>query len=215
LKQYKLKILDILEVAEECYILNVEKPPGFIFSPGDWVYLDPSNKGDFNMPFSIATSPDENMLVFLLRGGASDFKKSIIGLNIGEDITLSNPYSTEQIKFDKPLCLIAAGMGIAPCLSIMKYATDVNFKLGVSLLFVNRSSALPLQDEIEQLIGQLANSSLEVMLTAGLPLDDRLMLIENFLTKNNIGVNHSTYAFGPPAIKQIVDELLTQREVTS
>lgn len=67
--------------------------------------------------FSIASVPDENIVMFSTRivEGCSQFKKKLLELEVGDEIELETPQGKFLIdNFDRPICVIAGGIGITP-----------------------------------------------------------------------------------------------------
>lgn len=198
MKNFETAVISIKHLVGDCAILEVEKPRNFIYSPGQWVYLCPDQAGTQYLPMSIASSPTESTLVFLFREGLSAFKRTLQTLVPNNHVILRLPDIKPLILFDKSLLLIAGGIGISPCRSIIKYAVDTDFDLGINLLCINRTTLIPYDSDINILISGLNHSEKENITTHGLQDTQRQRRIETFVKRHRDGCN--TYEFGPPKL---------------
>src|SRR5713226_8746085 len=93
-------------------------------------------------PFSIASSPTEDFLLFTTRiRPESAFKRSFERLKPGDTLTLIGPVGRFVLPSDSSnhLVFLGAGIGITPFRGMIKYATDRQLPHKITLLYSNRT----------------------------------------------------------------------------
>lgn len=108
-------------VAEDTLACYVSRPPGFDFSPGQYVdvtlvappYEDAQGP---TRSMSIASAPDEADLLLLMRLRDTAFKRSIAELPIGAPVLLDGPADDLSLRGadGRRIVMIAGGVGVAP-----------------------------------------------------------------------------------------------------
>lgn len=105
-----------------------------------FLYSDP--KG-MSRVFSIASSPnDKNRISIAFRDSGSGFKRTLTKLPIGSLVDIEGPfgYFTLPQNSSQPIVFIAGGIGITPCLSMIRYATEEKLVHPITLLYANRNT---------------------------------------------------------------------------
>lgn len=89
--------------------------------------------------YSISSSPhDPHTSITVKKIGL--FSGKLHSLKVGDTFTISSPYGFFNTRNDKPIVAIAAGVGIAPIWSIIRYEySRQHDHLPVSLLYSNKS----------------------------------------------------------------------------
>lgn len=103
--------------------------------------------------FTISSAPVERTINISTRISSSPFKTALNSLKPGEKITthsLGGEFVWEQDD-DSPVTLVAAGIGITPFRSILLERSATAKSLNATLLYFNRTDAVPFQKELEQL----------------------------------------------------------------
>lgn len=123
-KKDKYKVLSVDNPYEDYYVVKLE-------AHKEWI---PGEHGIFRIPdrniegkkwraFSIASVPSEGYMMIGTRTGKqiSSFKKALISLKQGDEISISGPFGWFKLQ-DKtsPLVLIASGVGITPIRALLK-----------------------------------------------------------------------------------------------
>ena len=107
-----VKILAVKELAEHCKGFVVERPQDFLYHPGQYMLIEIAE--DYGTPFSLASSPTEEVLKFatVIRDG-SPLKEEMDAKEPGNNFIVSGPYG-ELIyeKKEKKIGLIAGGIGV-------------------------------------------------------------------------------------------------------
>ena len=142
-----LKILSVEKNTEDSVILsfkipeNLKKP--FSFKAGQYITLEKKiNEKIIRRPYSICSSPDENILkvgIKKVKGGVFSTYANR-NLKAGDFIKVSNPEGKFIYKnIDNSIIAIAAGSGITPIISIIKTILNKKTLSKIHLLYVNKS----------------------------------------------------------------------------
>lgn len=149
--------------------------------------------------FTIASAPVEGTVNISTRISASPFKTALNALKPGEKITthsLGGKFVWEEDD-DTAVTLVAAGIGITPFRSILLQRSATAKPLNATLLYFNRTDAVPFQKELEN----LAQKHLEfhMKLIVGEPITAEKILLLAPTAKEQV-----VYLSGPePLVKSI------------
>lgn len=132
-------------VADETLAVTLERPPGFVFRPGQYVDItlcEPRYDDEMGRvrSMSIASAPSEPDLLFLMRMRDSAFKRSLVEMPVGHPMLIDGPADDLALPMtgERPLVLFAGGVGIAPFLSAVREAASTGAPLDALLLYSNR-----------------------------------------------------------------------------
>lgn len=146
-KLYDSKILNRKEIAEDTFELELGLQNDFNFQAGQYIWLilpnllyeDPRGQ---RRAFSICSSPNKKGLIdIIFRKSASGFKKTLIELPINSYVQVYGPFGSMILPQEPPplTVLIAGGTGIAPFLSIIRFATEQEDPRKILLIYSNVS----------------------------------------------------------------------------
>jgi len=151
----------------------------FNFKPGQYVMLsftDVLGKLFINHPFSIASSPTDDNLVFGIRV-IGKFTQTLCKLPQGTKIDVLGPFGTfvfDEAKYSEAV-FIAGGVGVTPFISAIKYATKKSLTNKLTLLYSNRGlNSTLFYDDIKQLVTVNPNFSAQIAITGEVVPDDAL-----------------------------------------
>ena len=117
--------------------------------------------------FTIASSPYEKDLVFVMRLRDSEFKNKMISLTIGEIIDAEGPTGHKFIIHDNkkiPAVFISGGIGITPTISMLKQIMHDRIPYRIILFYSNRKEEdISFKEEIKELENK--NENLKVIFT--------------------------------------------------
>lgn len=118
----------------------------FPFKPGQYVQLTQGapryqdEKGN-SRSFSIASSPDDSLLLIATRLTGSAFKRSLAEVALGTRVDVQGPMGSFVLPQDatSPLALVAGGIGITPFRSMIKTVTEQRRPHRLTLIYSNRT----------------------------------------------------------------------------
>jgi ferredoxin-NADP reductase len=142
---YQSTLLGRTEVAKETMSFHFEKPRGFLFKAGQYIDLtllhsESGSSNGLTHTFSIANSPFAEDLVVTTRMRDSMFKRALSALPIGAEVGIEGPMGSFCLHNNtaRPAVLLAGGIGIAPFLSMLSYATAERLRHPIFLFYANR-----------------------------------------------------------------------------
>lgn len=156
--QSSVMLLERNEIAPETYQYFFEKPDGFEFVAGQYVFLDfshPVNRDDrpSMRAMSIASAPYEDRLMIVMRDSDSAFKKNMRAMQVGDEILLKGPLGHIAIpeNLHQPVTFIIAGVGITPVRSMVKQEEHIRSFRPVTVIYSNRTQAdIALREDLEK-----------------------------------------------------------------
>ena len=183
MNRFHLPVISKREVAENTLEVSFDiSSVEFNFLPGQYVRVvlpklsknaEPRGNG---REFSICSSPnDKKRLTVAFRRSGSKFKQLLAAIPLGEVVVVEGPYGNMTFpKNDSPLIFIAGGTGIAPFMSMVRWATERKLPNKISLIYANRNegSAIYLSElaalakqnknfEIKKIFGLITRDILE------------------------------------------------------
>ncbi|CAM3787493.1 ferredoxin--NADP reductase [Castellaniella denitrificans] len=138
-------LLRIDDIARDTVAVHFRKPGDFLFQPGQTLSLTlPSDAPDapaLRHTFSLVSAPHESELCIATRVRATPFKQALARLRPGAELRFSGPYGklTPPAATDRPLALIAGGIGITPFVGMLRDAAHRNSGQRFLLLYSNRT----------------------------------------------------------------------------
>ncbi|MEA3322844.1 MAG: FAD-dependent oxidoreductase, partial [Patescibacteria group bacterium] len=161
--QYTTTLAQKNIIAQNTYQLLITKPKDFSFAPGQYMFLDfpdpvYTDESPSFRAMSIAASPHEEYLMFVMRGSDSAFKKNMMEMKEGDEMIIKGPMghvmlpsnSTQSITF------LVAGVGITPARSMIKYEEHAKSEREITLLYASRTKdSIAFYDELKNV--QLSN----------------------------------------------------------
>jgi ferredoxin-NADP reductase len=142
---YQSTLLGRTEVAEGTMAFQFETPKDFVFKAGQYIDLtlsssQPEPSNGLTHTFSIASSPFEKELVVTTRMRNTVFKQALSILPIGTEVRIEGPMGSFNLHKNtaRPAVFLAGGIGIAPFLSMLSYATGEKLRHPIVLFYANR-----------------------------------------------------------------------------
>jgi ferredoxin-NADP reductase len=128
----------------------------FPFKPGQYVNITQAvpryqdEKGN-SRSFSIASSPEDPLLLIATRLTGSAFKRSLAEVALGTRVDVQGPMGSFVLPQDatKLMVFVAGGIGITPFRSMIQTATERKLPHQLTLIYSNRSpEGAPFLDEL-------------------------------------------------------------------
>jgi ferredoxin-NADP reductase len=142
---YQGTLLGRTEVAEGTMAFQFEKPKDFVFKAGQYIDLtlsssQPGSSNGLTHTFSIASSPFEKELVVTTRMRNTVFKQALSILPVGAKVRIEGPMGSFNLHKNtaRPAVFLAGGIGIAPFLSMLSFATGEKLRHPIVLFYANR-----------------------------------------------------------------------------
>lgn len=146
MNKLKIKLISVQEIADNTMQYNFTKSKKFNFKAGQFVVLDIINpKFSDDRPsfrsLSIASSPHESILSFIMRYSDSAFKKSIKELKDGDEVFIKGPFGHMHLPENEitPVVFLVAGVGVTPALSMIRFLDNKTLKNPVTVFYANRT----------------------------------------------------------------------------
>lgn len=156
--------------------------------------------------FSIASVPEENIVLFSTRivDDCSQFKKRLLELEVGDEIELESPQGRFLIdNFDRPICVIAGGIGITPVRAFLEQLDYANKDpKEMVVLYSDDRGEFAYEDTLKQI--EKKHRGLEVVF-----INDRnvfVVKIEEFAMRD--GNDALYYIAGTPGMNAFITEKL-------
>jgi len=224
---YLVKLKDRRQVAERTMAFQFEKPEGFTFKAGqsiDMTLINPSETdGEGNgRAFSIASAPDEGMLLVATRMRDTAFKRVLGAMPIGSQVKIEGPFGNLVLHNNqaRAAVFLAGGIGITPFRSILLRAAREQLSHRLFLFYANRrpEDASFLQ-ELEALQRQNTSYTFVPTMTDMSRLDPSRQgetgRINQTMLANHLKSAASPiyYIAGPPGMVRAMRTLLNSMEV--
>lgn len=142
---YTATLIERRLVAEGTMAFHFDKPPQFVFTPGQFVdvtLLQPTETdaaGD-SRAFSIASAPHEDTIMVATRLRETAFKRELQRMPLGSTVRMEGPFGTLVLHSDqtRPAVFLAGGIGITPFRSIVVHAALQRSPQRLVLFYSNR-----------------------------------------------------------------------------
>ncbi len=157
-KDYKIKLISKIHLANDYYSFDFEKPNDFVFTEGQFgIFKIESDQiqGRNTRAFSIASSGAETFIRIATKiiATPSDFKKVLRNLALGDEIMMTAPKGSFTFEYDQKAVLIAGGIGITPIRSMLFSAKRKSMERNDFLIYSELDKCYPFHEEIEKLPG--------------------------------------------------------------
>lgn len=215
------------EVAEGTMAFRFEKPRDWDFKAGqsiDMTLLDPSetdSEGN-TRAFSIASAPQEDILMVATRMRDTAFKRVLKTLPVGKAVKIEGPFGNLTLHNNaaRMAVLIAGGIGITPFRSMVVRAAKEKLPHRIFLFFSNRRPEdAPFLEELRSLENDNANYRLIATMTEMEKSSHSWSGEVGFLNENILSkylkdaASPIFYMAGPPTMVKGVHETLNRMGV--
>ncbi|MDW7711083.1 MAG: FAD-dependent oxidoreductase [Deferrisomatales bacterium] len=141
-----VRVRDRKDAAEGIAVLELDKPEGFSFRPGQWCFLNLPDRGfsderGLRRHLSLASGPGDDGLVFATKVSGSAFKQTLARLEPGDEVGLEEPKGAFGLPEETrtPLVFLAGGIGITPFRSLLRHVVQAGTGHRITLLYSNRT----------------------------------------------------------------------------
>ena len=208
MEEYIVKILNIEQVTHDVKRIQVEKPSGYSFIPGQAteVSVNSAEFKDRKSPFTFTCLNSAPYLEFTIKiySSRNGVTNAIGKLKPGDDLIIRDVWGAISYKGEG--VFIAGGAGITPFISILRDLQSKNQVTGNVLLFANKTKAdIILESEFRTLLGPAFINILSDEKADGYYYG---MINRDFLLTNIKDFNKKLYICGPPPMMDAVLKLL-------
>lgn len=224
---YLVKLKNRFLVAEKTMAFQFEKPTGFTFRPGQWIDVTLLNPHETDAEgntrgFSIASAPDEDLLMVATRLRDTAFKRQLPQLPLETEVKIEGPGGSLALhnNIARAAVFLVGGIGITPLRSILLHAAHDKLAQRIFLFYSNhRPEDAPFLEELTDL--QKANPNYKLIATmTDMTKSTRSwngetgQIDQALLTKHLTGAKLPIYyVVGPPGMVNGVRELLNKTGV--
>lgn len=142
---YKVKLTEKREVADGTMAFHFEKPEGFVYKAGQFAECTLINPAETDAegnarPFSLASAPYEDELMFATRMRDTAFKRVLKTMEPGMELSLDAPHGSFTLHDDMcfPAVFLTGGIGVTPVRSIVLQAMHDNLPHRILVFYSNR-----------------------------------------------------------------------------
>jgi glycine betaine catabolism B len=208
-----------------------DKTPLLDYTAGQFAFFDIG--GVYNDPkgpirhFTISSSPTENFIMFSTRIRDSPYKKRLSTLEKGAKVKVRGPEGQFVLRQDysKPAVFLSGGIGVTPFRTMIKYATDKQLPVKITMFDSNRNiNNILFKKEFDEWANR--NKNLKIIYTVSEEEEDRQhdqsssswkgeygridkAMILKYLDTNELN-NSIFYICGPPSMLKAMQNLLQE-----
>lgn len=219
---FMTKLKDRKEVAERTMAFQFEKPAGWTFRAGQFIDITLPNPPETDAEgntrgFSIASAPQEDVLMVTTRLRDTAFKRSLKDVPLGTEVKVEGPFGSLTLhnNTSRPCVLLAGGIGITPFRSIVVRAAREKLAHKIFLFYSNRRPEdAAFLEELQSLQKENPNFHLIATMTemdkSHRPWQGEKGLInQEMLSRHLKGVKNAIYYIaGPPAMVKGLHDML-------
>ncbi len=170
---YEARLIGRERLAGDVAVFRFEKPEGFRFAAGQWCFLSvPASshrdEKELRRPLSIASSPQEQELIFATKLSQSAMKRTMAEMPLGASVTLGPPMGNMVLPQDTatPLVFLAGGIGITPFRSMCLYAASAGTEHNITLFYSSRTpEETPFLHDLQRMAGEQSRISVVITMT--------------------------------------------------
>ena len=159
--------------------------------------------------FTISSAPFEGSINISTRISSSPFKQALNAMNPGDQIkthSLAGSFIWEEVD-SAPVVLVAAGIGITPFRSILLQRKFLGKPLNATLLYFNRTSEIPFEEELQRLSEEHPEFQMKIVI-------GELVTAEKILELAPGANKETVFLSGPAPVVSSIGALLKERGVS-
>jgi ferredoxin-NADP reductase len=208
MEEYTVKIISKGSLTHDVRVLQVEKPAGYSFIPGQAtdVSVNTPELKNKKRPFTFTGLNHDPYLEFIIKIYPSHkgVTNEIDKLVPGDELIIRNVWGA--ISYKGPGTFIAGGSGITPFVSIFRDLKTGNRLRGNRLIFANKTRAdIIMEKELRELLG---SDFINILSEEEHPDYYHGMISEEFLLANTGDFNSNFYLCGPPPMMNALKKQL-------
>ncbi len=211
--EHIVKIKSIGKVTHDVLKIVTEKPPQYIFIPGQATDISINKKGwtDKKNPFTFTCLPDDDYLEFTIKTypDHKNVTNELLQLKVNEELILHDMFG--DIVYKGEGVFIAGGAGVTPFISIFRWLQSKNEIGNNKLLFANKTKGdIILEQEFKKLLG---NNFINILSDEKVDGYAYGQITKKFIKANSDGINKIFYVCGPPPMMDAIEKQLADLHV--
>jgi len=148
IKEVRLKVIDQIEIAKDTIEVRFARGD-FEYTAGQYITIRLDEEiGDGrgnSRAFSLSSSPTNKNYIstcFRLPDSPSEFKQKLVSYRWGTEVNIRGPLGNFTLpeSTEKPIVMIAGGVGIVPFMSMIKYSTEISSGHKIILCYTDKST---------------------------------------------------------------------------
>lgn len=212
---HTLRIITISQVTHDVRCIRLEKPEGYIFTPGQATEVAINKEGWLSekRPFTFTCLNDDPYLEFTIKcyNDHDGVTNQVSLLKEGDELIIDEPWGA--IVYKGPGYFIAGGAGITPFIAILRQLYKEGKIAGNKLFFSNKTSGdIIYEQELERILGKNA-LFIVTEKPEGAYLYD--FIDQTFLDIHVDKFDKQFYICGPDAMTQSISGILRQKGATA
>lgn len=215
MESHNVAIRSIGKVTHDVLRIEVEKPAGYSFVPGQATEVAINKPGwtEENRPFTFTCLPDRDYLEFTIKTYPSrkGVTNELLNLVPGDELILHDVWGAISYKGEG--IFTAGGAGLTPFLSIFRHLYSTNQVGNNKLIFANKTKAdIIHEDELKKMLG---DNLVSILSDEKAPGYAHGFISEEFLKQNFPAMPGKFYVCGPPPMMDAIQEILSRMNVAT
>ena len=207
-QQFQVKIKSIEKITHDVLTIVTEKPPNYLYSPGQAtdVSINESGWQGEKRSFTFTSVPNNDYLEFTIKTypAHKSVTYQLLQLKKNDELLLHQVFGA--IEYKGAGVFIAGGAGVTPFISILRSLYITNKLEGNKLIFANKTKAdIILEAELRGILGDNFINILSAEKRIGYASG---MITEDFIQANRVGANEFFYVCGPPPMMKVIERQL-------
>jgi len=215
---FETNIQDVIKRTPDVKSFRFQRPPGFEFVAGQWMYVNIKVEGTSKMHhFTISASPTEDYLEFTKKITDHPYSLALDKMKSGDWAKINGPYGEFTFPEQrKKLGFLTGGIGITPMRSMLRFIADKNLDTDVHMLYANKTAGdIVFREELDTIAKEHQNIKVEHVLTRepewkGLKGHIDAPMIREQITDY---AERVFYICGPPAMNEALKRALQELNV--
>lgn len=205
--RYDSRIISCVQLAPKCLQVLLERPSGFTFLPGQYIWLvlpkrSPTPGIVDRRAYSISSGTQEDRIEIIIRTTDSDYLRAVGSLKSQDHVQIIGPFGSCFTPPVEGCIMLAGGLGVTPFLGILRSNPPGQFDL---VAYFDPERPLPCDQELRGIDGR--DSRTQVTIVPGAPTQETLSAI------TKVDDQRPIFICGPQGFIDGVAEILAQLNV--
>jgi len=206
---------------------NTDESKLFSFQPGQYAAISFKHRKRPTAArcFSIVSSPTEQSILQFSMRSKGRYTRALADLKEGDEVKVRGPFGGFVLEdaHGSETVMLAGGIGVTPLISMIRFATDTNLNLKISLIYsCSTQDDVPFAEELIDL--EKHNPNLQIFFVIGDGPIDKFANQKVIAGRINAGIidnvignkypNKTFFVCGPPPFMRGMSAILKDKQVT-